>query len=98
MAKQADYGVTCVTYAKDEEHIESVMVHPITDEGKFGAGEKWIRQRVLQAIGKRKTFKTIVKTKDGYKWGASVEPTDAGFLTTEPNETTRDNLGELPEC
>ncbi|MGC0860007.1 hypothetical protein WKG86_13495 [Pantoea agglomerans] len=42
------------------------------------------------------TFKTITFVNGQWVYGANVHVIDDIYLTTDPNSTTRDNLGNLP--
>lgn len=96
--KWADYVITCVNYTSDGDKISTVGVHEDTGSS-LGVRSTWHRDQVVRKLNDGKTFVTATKTSEG-KWqkGASVHATKKGFISTDPNETKKDNLGSLPEC
>jgi hypothetical protein len=96
MAKWADYAITSVHYNQTHDRIVAVMVR--TDTGDTLENPQEIsRNTVVTMISNGHTFITATKGSDG-KWKAGSKVLVMGkFITTKPNETTKDNLGELPE-
>lgn len=103
----ADFCITAVKYNKTREHILRVHVREekrVVDEHgrrKIVIGAYRIVSRAFVAdlirLGKA-TFQTRTKNAhDRWDVGAEVSVMEKIFLTTEPNGTKRDNLGELPE-
>jgi hypothetical protein len=99
MAKWADWCITAVSYDEDGQHIVKVKARP--DEGKgLGAERVFTREQVVNAIEKGTSVVTAPPTKgvpDSCDKGAKVDVVRRKYLTTDPNDTTRDNLGKLPE-
>lgn len=98
MSQWGDYGISQVHYNSDRSHIESVLVHVI-GEG-VGPGQSQKRGWVVNELARGKRFTTIVKTADG-RWSVGAEVSEFAhtvkFIKTEPDASTRDNLGGLPE-
>ncbi|EGJ9766550.1 DUF3892 domain-containing protein [Escherichia coli] len=94
----ADFYITAVKYDENHEHIVKVKTRQRVD-GKVKAPSINSRQFIVELINTGKvSFWTGLQDSEG-RWGkgADVTVTSTGFLTTSPNNTTRDNLGELPE-
>jgi len=98
MAKWADYLISAVKYNFEHTHIVSVKRH--LDRGDLvELGNIISRNIVVDDLKKGLTYKTIYRNQNN-KWriGEDVKIiSNSGFITTDPNTTTRDNLGELPE-
>ncbi|MBN6032916.1 DUF3892 domain-containing protein [Pantoea ananatis] len=94
-----DFYISAIKMDSTGQHIEYVMVRK--NEGS-SVGPATINSRAfvgeLISTGKVE-FKTITQNKTDGKWytGAKVEVTAEGYLTTHPNKTTLDNLGNLPK-
>ncbi len=102
MTKWADYLISEVQYVETAttKHISKVKVH--TDLGEsVGGSVTWSREDVVNAIDLNSTFMTIFKGVNGsFNKGAKVEKikiNNEWFITTEPDKTKKDNLGNLPE-
>ncbi len=98
MDKWADYLISAVRYNPQHTHIVKVKRHLDTGEGvaTFNIINKIL---VVKDLIDGKTYKTAYQENDG-KWreGEDVRlVANTGFITTDPNTTTRDNLGNLPE-
>ncbi|MFJ5503352.1 DUF3892 domain-containing protein [Pectobacterium carotovorum] len=97
-----DFYISSVRYDSTGQHIEWVKTHKVTynqDKSSFDtAGSMNSRKFVTELISSGKvTFKTVVKKADGsYSEGEDVRIVRR-YLTTDPNNTTKDNLGELPK-
>lgn len=89
-----DYAIICVVNSTNPEHIHHVGLYteglkPITH----------LRSTVIANITAGHVYHTWF-IKNG-KWikGVLVKKTSNGkFITTDPNCTTKDNLGNLPDC
>jgi hypothetical protein len=94
-----DFCISAVRYDSDNQHIEFVRVRE--DKGtKVGPTRIVPREFVADLIRLEKaTFQTIVYDKgtEKYKNGALVHVIDETFLSTDKNDITKDNLGELPK-
>ena len=98
MAKWADYLISAVQYNIQHTHIVKVYRH--LDVGDNVANPNIInRMIVANDLNLGKTYKTIFKNnKDQWTQGEDVRLIGStGFITTDPNCTTQDNLGNLPE-
>lgn len=103
----ADFCITAVRYTKDRKHIDQVRVREeervVGEDGRtkivIGKWRLVSRAFVADLIRLDKaTFQTRTLNANG-KWdkGSQVTVIENVFLTTEPNNKKRDNLGELPE-
>lgn len=95
-----EYLIAAVGYSDKEEHIEWLLLVRLSEKRAVGS---WLVPRdfavdLIQTDSA--TFKTAIFTlRDGkfsYSLGADVRLYDKKFLTTDPNKTERDNLGNLP--
>ncbi len=102
MAKWADYLISAVRYVetKTTKHISHIKVHRDLGDS-VGESEIWSREDVVNAIDLNSTFITIFEDGNNtFKKGAEVEKiriNNEWFITTEPDQTKKDNLGNLPE-
>jgi nitrous oxidase accessory protein NosD len=90
----ADFYITAVRMDSTGQHIQDVQIY------KAGGKTPSInsRQFVGELISTGKvSFSTLTKNARG-EWviGAKVEVMSDGYITTDPNRTKRDNLGNLP--
>lgn len=94
----ADFGVLAVRYNTDRTHIEYLRVAQDLPDS-FGAKRIVSRGFVADLIRMNKaTFKTWVKKPEGgWRSGADIHVLDDEYLSTDPNNRKRDNLGNLPE-
>ena len=93
-----DFYISAIKMDSTNQHIEFVKVHENKDD-KIGPATVNLRAFVGQLISTGKVeFKTITWNKTTEKWsvGAKVEVMTDGYITTDPNKTKRDNLGNLP--
>ncbi|EMH6514335.1 TPA: DUF3892 domain-containing protein [Raoultella planticola] len=93
-----DFYISAIKMDSTNQHIELVKVHENKGD-KVGPGTINSRAFVGQLIKTGKIeFKTITWNKSTEKWsvGAKVEVMSDGYITTDPNKTKRDNLGNLP--
>ena len=98
MEKWANYLISAVRYNPQHTHILKIQRHLDTGEGV--ATLKIInRMIVVNDLQLVKTYKTIFKNNQGqWNQGEDVRLIEStGFITTDPNCTTRDNLENLPE-
>ena len=98
MAKWADYLISAVRYDVEHNHIITVRRH--LDMGDNVANPNIINRNIVaNDLKNGKSYKTIYKDNQGkWKQGEDVRLIGStGFITTDPNKTTRDNLGNLPE-
>ncbi len=100
MAKWADYGISRVGYNDQRTHIVKVELYE--DKGdSLGSAEVWSRDQVVSAIGRGKTFVTILRASDG-NWmkGQEVHTVTVNgtkYIRTDQNQQASDNLENLPE-
>lgn len=93
-----DFYISAIRKDITKTHIEKVQVHKVNGT-TFGKALTTDRAFVANLIDLGETtFKTITKNAVGDKWsiGAVVHVIDDDFLTTDPNKTKKDNLGNLP--
>lgn len=102
-----DFCISAVRYNETREHITVVRVHERTTHERRPDGTTWSigparavsRAFIADLIRLNKvSFETIVKLDSG-KWqrGAHVHCVGKGYLSTERNHSTSDNLSDLPE-
>ena len=102
MTKWADYLISSVRYVETAttKHISHVKVH-VDNDNTFGHPKERKRQDVINAIDLKSTFCTITKNTNGdWSKGALVEKMQIfgdWYIKTEKDNTTKDNLGALPE-
>lgn len=94
----ANFCITHVKYSTDGKHIEWLGVR---EEFETTVGPMRLVQRAFVAALIRQglaTFITRTWITETEKWkkGAEVHVLEEKYLTTDPNKTKRDNLGELP--
>lgn len=92
-----DFWITGVN--KGDKHIDYVRVQRKKVTANLGPARIVDRGFVADLIrGGKATFCTSVKNSEG-KWqeGARVHVIEEDFLTTDPNDAKRDNLGNLQE-
>ena len=85
------FRVAACDYNAEGTHIDVVMVHYM-DEWKPRT-RKWLRDKV--ELGE-KFWTWVDKGEWVFDWGAEIVPDGEFFVTTKPNESTKDNLGDLP--
>lgn len=93
-----DFYISAIKMDSTNQHIEFVKVHEDLGD-KIGPGTVNSRAFVGELIRKGKAeFKTIIYNKEKKLWfdGAKVEVMADDYITTDPNKTKRDNLGNLP--
>ncbi len=93
-----DFYISAIQKDASQIHIDKVRVHKV-DGNNFGNGLVTDREFVANLIDLgHTTFKTIVENKAAGNWsiGATVHVIDGNYLTTDPNKTKKDNLGNLP--
>ena len=100
MAKWADYLISAVRYNDDHTHI--IMVKQRIDKGnEVGSPNEVSRLDVVTNLKNNYSYMTIYQSnEDKWKRGEEVRIIKVGnseFITTDPNETKKDNLGKLPE-
>jgi hypothetical protein len=99
VSKWADYCISAVRYNSTGNHIEKVQV--CEDYGKtLGNFEEWLRSNVISSLNNNKTFVTIIMNEGGScsrgvdVHGVNVDGTK--YIRTDKDQTTQDNLGNLP--
>ena len=105
MAKGADYYVTAVRYDNpDEDHIEAVKRHVVSDDGTFKAGvfNDTPRSTVVSDINNNSKYMTLFEKQDSNGWvlGEDIHVVNVDgedFIRTDQNKTKKDNLGKLPQ-
>ncbi|MEY1422593.1 DUF3892 domain-containing protein [Morganella morganii] len=87
-----DFYISAIRMDKTSQHIEFVKVF---EPGKSMSVSS--RQFIGELINTGKIeFRTAIHMNGKWKAGAVVRVTSAGYITTDPNGTTLDNLGNLP--
>lgn len=97
MAKIANYFISQVRFNDTGTHIEQVIQHDVGDNNSFGDGYARTRSQVIENL-KTSVYYTIFN-QNGWKLGSRVHHVKEygkEYLSTNPNETTRDNLDNLP--
>jgi hypothetical protein len=93
-----DFCVSAVKYDQTEQHIEWLEVRE--DLGSsVGEVRRVPRAFVADLIRKGcATFQTITRDPTTKKWqdGATLHVIDKFYLSTDPNDIKKDNLGKLP--
>jgi len=88
-----------VRYAEDKRFISHVEAK-VYENGKLTPLEQYTRKEIVTKIEKGYTVKTCIQIAgDNYKDGANVgiySFNGVEYITTDPNNTEADNLGELP--
>ena len=93
-----DFYISAIKMDSNNQHIELVKIHENLGK-KIGPDTVNSRAFVGELIRKGKAeFKTITYNKEKKSWsvGAKVEVMTDDFITTDPNKTKHDNLGNLP--
>lgn len=96
----SNFYVTAVKYSSDPAFISHVLVHSPTDAGRFSKGIITSKVDVISQMGKGHTFKTAMYNYSKGHWvnGADigvVQINNRQYLRTDPDSTSRDNLGNL---
>ncbi len=99
MAKWADYLISAVRFNAAETHIDKVRTHADNDSS-IGSAVDIERSTVVSRIEAGNTFETIYKDTDGkWKRGKRVKIVvinGVKYIKTYADNTTRDNLDDLP--
>lgn len=95
----ADYGIFAVQY--DQEHNHIIQVKAAFDHKTFfGPLSDLQRQNVINLIKGGITFVTVYKEGINFRRGEDVRIVrinNIEYIRTDNNNTTKDNLGNLPE-
>lgn len=94
----ANFCITKVKYSSDGQHIEWLAVR---EEFKDTVGRERLVQRAFVASLIRLGLASFITrvwsaTEETYKKGADVHVIEDHYLSTDRNNSTRDNLGSLP--
>lgn len=94
----ADFCITKVKYSTDGQHIEWLAVR---EEFENTVGPERIVQRAFVAALIRRELATFItrtwdQAGETFKKGADVHVVENFYLSTDRNNTKRDNLGSLP--
>ena len=100
MSKWADYLISAVRFNTAETHIDKVRTHTDNDDS-IGSAVDIERSTVVSRIEAGNTFETIYQGNDG-KWqrGKRVKVVvinGTKYIKTYADDTTRDNLDDLPQ-
>lgn len=94
-----DYYVSAVEYNSDNTHIAKLRVHELDSNKNIKNPVDVTRPKVIELIGKGKTFATMTKGADN-KWhvGAKLEvfQVTTDYLKTKKDTSAKDNLENLP--
>ena len=93
------FYISAIQMDKTGQHIEWVKTHSVKNDIFDTKGSINSRKFIVELIETGYiTFETISKIKNSNTWktGAKVYIVDKKYITTEPNGTKRDNLGNLP--
>lgn len=95
-----DFYISAVRMDSTGQHIEYVKTHKKIDNNSLEpTGATNSRKFVGELISTGKiSFRTVSWNMVTRIWdiGAIVEVMSDGYITTDPNKTKRDNLGNLP--
>ncbi|MDZ5814544.1 DUF3892 domain-containing protein [Stenotrophomonas maltophilia] len=96
----SDFYVSAVNYNSDETHIAKLKVHEVkVGSDTLQPAQEMTRPKVIELIEKGKKFTTIFRRSDG-NWaiGAPLQiaPVTTKYLKTKSDQTTKDNLENLP--
>jgi hypothetical protein len=95
-----DFYISAIRMDSTGQHIEWVKTHKKTGDNSLDSkGSTNSRKFIGELISTGKiVFKTVTWDNSAQEWtiGAKVEVTEFGYITTAPNKTTLDNLGNLP--
>jgi len=95
-----DFYISAIRMDSNDQHIEWVKTHKKTSDNSLDtAGSVNSRKFIFELISTGKvTIKTVTWNPSTKKWaiGAKVEATKSGYITTDPNKSKVDNLGNLP--
>ena len=100
VAKWADYAITRVRFNDKHTHIDKVKIRE--DDGEnLGSEEERTRPQIVTSIETGTTFVTAFKNKND-KWQKGKEVfvitiNGTKYIKTVSDNTTKDNLDELPE-
>lgn len=94
----ADFCITKVKYSANGQHIEWLAVR---EEFDNTVGPERIVQRAFVAALIRRDLATFItrtwnQVKETYTKGSDVHVVEDFYLSTDRNNTKRDNLGSLP--
>lgn len=93
-----DFSVSAVKYDQEEQHIEWLEVREDFPK-RVGDPRKVPRAFVADLIRKGcATFQTITRNPSTGNWqnGATLHVIGDEYLSTDPNDIKKDNLGKLP--
>ena len=65
--------------------------------GGYGVPMEMGRENLIRDINAGKSIVTVVRQGSIWAMGSDVRVTTAGYLRTDANDATEDNLGKLPE-
>lgn len=97
MTKNADYFISKVRFNTTGTHIDKVIQHNVSDENNFGDGYERTRPQVIESL-KSSVCYTIFD-QNGWQLGSKVHHVKGhsrDYISTNPNETIKDNLDNLP--
>jgi hypothetical protein len=86
--------ITCVKRSSDRKTIEKVGIGP----DMYGISRQCQPKEVVAAWLAKSLVFVVVNGPGSETEVHRVQRGDTVFLSTNPNETTRDNLDGLPEC
>ncbi|MEG2734517.1 MAG: DUF3892 domain-containing protein [Hafnia sp.] len=97
----ADFYISAIRMDSTGQHIDWVKTHKKTSSTSLEPkGSTNSRQFVGELISTVNIeFRTVIWDAVNKKWniGAKVEVMTDGYITTDPNKTKSDNLGNLPK-
>jgi hypothetical protein len=97
MSKIANYFISKVRFNTAGTHIDRVIQHDVTDGNNFGEGYERSRSQVIDSL-KTNVYYTIFN-QNGWNLGSKVHHVKEygkDYISTDPNETKKDNLDNLP--
>ena len=98
MARVADFVISKVRYNNSGTQIVSAIQHKVGENNKIGEGLQVSRFQIVQAL-RISTYFTIHYSNGGWKLGSKVNHVTEhrrDYVSVNPNENAKDNLGNLP--
>ncbi len=103
MTKWADFLISAVRFeeTKTSKHISQVKIHVDKGDDKLGVGFTATRKEVVDYLNSGKKITTIYYRRDAQLWALGeevfvVKINNVEYIKTKSDNTTKDNLDNLP--